>query len=140
MHTLYTIMVYGALCLWRGGNDSSFGIWTKFAACTAFIFGLFEYERVFYTLFAPFEYLLGYTDPRRPNPNAMHECVPTSASCLVMLCRALSCFAPAYTSTNHMPFLFPQVLLPSRARPIRMDSWYDLWVPPSHVREVAPGN
>ena len=81
MHTLYTIMVYGALCVWRGGNDSSLGIWTKFAACTALVVGLFEYDRVFYTVFAPFEYLLGYTDPRRPNPNTMHEYVPSSPSC-----------------------------------------------------------
>jgi hypothetical protein len=79
MHTLYTVLVYLALCLWRGGNESSAGIWTKFALCTVLIVGLFEYERVFYTLFAPFEFLLGYTDPRRPNPNAMHEYVVVSS-------------------------------------------------------------
>ena len=78
MHTLYTVLVYLALCLWRGGNESSAGIWTKFALCTVLIVGLFEYERVFYTLFAPFEFVLGYTDPRRPNPNALHEYVLSS--------------------------------------------------------------
>lgn len=130
MHTLYTILVYGALCVWRGGNDSSIGIWTKFAVCTAFIVGLFEYERVFYTLFAPFEYLLGYTDPRRPNPNAMHECVLTTAS---------SVAAPAQLSLTSVR-VRPQVLLPSRPRPIRMDPWHDLRLPSPDVREVAQGD
>jgi len=106
MHTLYTIMVYGALCVWRGGNDSSLGIWTKFAACTALVVGLFEYDRVFYTVFAPFEYLLGYTDPRRPNPNTMHEYVPSSPSCfappplLMHLLQRRSTFGIQFTASH----------------------------------------
>ncbi|KAI8102617.1 hypothetical protein M9435_006215 [Picochlorum sp. BPE23] len=73
MHTLYTVMVYAALGLWKSGNDRSYGIWIKFIASFAVVIGCWEYEKVFYTVWAPFRLLLGYTDPRRPNPNAMHE-------------------------------------------------------------------
>ena len=73
MHTLYTIMVYAALGIWKSGNDTSYGIWLKIVASLAIVIVCWEYEAVFYTIWAPFKFLLGYTDPRRPNPLAMHE-------------------------------------------------------------------
>lgn len=73
MHTLYTIMVYAALGLWRGGNDSVWGLGVKIIFCFAVVIGVWEIKPVFYAMWTPFQFLLGYTDPRRPNPDAMHE-------------------------------------------------------------------
>ncbi|KAG7674621.1 putative Protein REDUCED WALL ACETYLATION 4 [Nannochloris sp. 'desiccata'] len=73
MHTLYTIMVYAALGLWRGGNDSLWGLGVKIFLCFGVVIGVWEIKSVFYAMWAPFQFLLGYTDPRRPNPDAMHE-------------------------------------------------------------------
>lgn len=73
MHTLFTVMVYGALGIWKKGNEYSYGIWIKLFACVLIVIGCWEFERVFYTMWTPFGFLLGYTDPRRPNPVALHE-------------------------------------------------------------------
>lgn len=74
MHTLYTIMVYAALGLWQKGNDTAhWGLWIKIAVCFAVVIGVWEIEPVFYFMWKPFTFLLGYTDPRRPNPDALHE-------------------------------------------------------------------
>lgn len=73
MHTLYTIMVYASLALWRKGNDFSTGIWLKIGACTATVIFVWEVEPVFYTVFKPMSFLLSYSDPRRPNSNTLHE-------------------------------------------------------------------
>lgn len=73
MHTLYTIMVYAALGLWRGGNDSNWGIILKIILSFAVVIGVWEIKPVFYAIWRPFLFFLGYTDPRRPNPDAMHE-------------------------------------------------------------------
>lgn len=74
MHTLYTVMVYAALGLWQRGNDAAhWGLWIKIAACFAVVIGMWEIKPVFYLFWRPFTFLLGYTDPRRPNPDALHE-------------------------------------------------------------------
>ena len=73
MHTLFTVAVYAALGLWRSGNDSNWGVWVKIAGCFAVVVGMWEIPAVFYAAWRPLSFLLGYTDPRRPNPNAMHE-------------------------------------------------------------------
>jgi hypothetical protein len=72
MHTLYTVMVYAGLGLWRGGLDSAAGVWLKLGGCLAVTVAVWEVQPVFYTLWRPLLFMLGYTDPRRPNPDAMH--------------------------------------------------------------------
>jgi len=39
MHTLFTVMVYGALGLWKSGNDYSYGIWIKIICCVLIVIG-----------------------------------------------------------------------------------------------------
>jgi N-acetylneuraminate 9-O-acetyltransferase len=73
MHTLFTIMVYAALALWRRGNESAWGVWTKLAASLLLVVGVWEHKPVFYAIFRPFTFVLAYTDPRRPTPDALHE-------------------------------------------------------------------
>lgn len=73
MHTLYTIMVYAALGIWKSGNDHSWGIWLKIFGSLGIVVGCWEFEKVFYLIWSPLSWLLGYTDPRRPNPLKMHE-------------------------------------------------------------------
>lgn len=73
MHTLFTIMVYVALGLWQRGNDIAWGIWSKIGLCFVVTIGVWEIRPVFYALWKPFGFFLGYTDPRRPNPDALHE-------------------------------------------------------------------
>jgi hypothetical protein len=73
MHTLYTVLVYATLAAWPAGNDSAAGVWLKLAASTALVVGVWEFKFVFYAIFSPLAPVLGYTDPRRPNPDALHE-------------------------------------------------------------------
>lgn len=73
MHTLYTIMVYAALGIWKSGNDKAWGIWLKIVASFAIVILGWEFEHIFYIIWTPCSFFLGYTDPRRPNPKALHE-------------------------------------------------------------------
>lgn len=72
MHTLYTIMVYAALGLWKKGNDSTIGLAVKIILSFVVVIVVWEIKEVFYIIWRPFLFFLGYTDPRRPNPDAMH--------------------------------------------------------------------
>jgi len=47
MHTLYTIMVYAALGIWKSGNDHSWGIWLKIFGSLGIVVGCWEFEKVF---------------------------------------------------------------------------------------------
>lgn len=73
MHTLFTIMVYGALAIGSRYNKSDTAIWLKIAACFATVFVFWELKFVFYTIWRPFMFLVGYTDPRRPGGDRMYE-------------------------------------------------------------------
>jgi N-acetylneuraminate 9-O-acetyltransferase len=73
MHTLFTVMVYAALGLWRKGLDSATGVWLKLAGCVVVTAVVWEYKAVFYVLWRPFLIALRYDDPRRPGPDPMHE-------------------------------------------------------------------
>lgn len=72
MHTLFTIMVYASLGLWRKGLDSSVGVWTKIIGCFVVVVIGWEFQSVFYTFWRPTLMLMGYTDPRRPTADLMH--------------------------------------------------------------------
>lgn len=145
MHTLYTVMVYAALALWRSGNDSAWGIWTKMAACVGLVVGVWEFKFVFYTIWRPFLFFLGFTDPRRPNPDAMHGETKSKSNCSVSAgrqgvesepCasgwRVLSLFPlltpPPPTPTPSIP---PpcRVVLPHRPGPLHLDPRHDLRLP-----------
>lgn len=72
MHTLYTIMVYAGLGLWRKGLDSPTGVWLKIAGCFVVVVIGWEFKTVFYAFWRPLLFLLGYSDPRRPKEDRMY--------------------------------------------------------------------
>lgn len=73
MHTLYTIMVYATLAFWKKGNETSVGIWIKIVCCFVVVMVVWEIKPIFYAIFRPLSFLLSYSDPRRPNPDVLHE-------------------------------------------------------------------
>uniref|UniRef100_A0A061S981 Acetyltransferase-related family protein n=1 Tax=Tetraselmis sp. GSL018 TaxID=582737 RepID=A0A061S981_9CHLO len=73
MHTLFTWFVYAALAVFPHFNDSRLYLFGKIVACVAVVAVVWEFKPVFYTVWAPFRWLVRYTDPRRPGDDEMHE-------------------------------------------------------------------
>lgn len=73
MHTLWTIAVYATLGIGRRFNASAVGIWTKLILVTLIVALGWEMRPVFDIVWAPFNLMLRYVDPRRPVADDMHE-------------------------------------------------------------------
>lgn len=73
MHTLFTIMVYVALGLGHRYNKSSAGITCKLLISVAVVFLCWDVKPVFYAIWSPFQWLMGYSDPRNPTSDLLHE-------------------------------------------------------------------
>jgi hypothetical protein len=73
MHTLFTLAVYAALAVAPSTNTSPRALALKFGACVAVVAALWELPGVFDAFWGPLTPLVGYTDPRRPSPDALHE-------------------------------------------------------------------
>ena len=72
MHTIFTVMVYATLGLGARLNKSHAGIGLKLVAATALVVILWEFKAVFYAVWSPFVWLVGYNDPRKPSDDLLH--------------------------------------------------------------------
>jgi len=73
MHTIYTIMVYAALGIAPSLNQSHVWVLVKMLLCVVVVYVCWDIKPVFYAIWSPFSWVMGYIDPRKPGDDALYE-------------------------------------------------------------------
>jgi N-acetylneuraminate 9-O-acetyltransferase len=90
MHTFFTVLVYAALGIGNSLNAAKWGVGLKIAASLGIIAAVWQVPGVFHAIWRPFTWLVGYTDPRRPNDDVLHGAF-ASPALLVLRASAQHC-------------------------------------------------
>eukprot|EP01060_Flectonema_neradi_P013890 TRINITY_DN20613_c0_g2_i1.p1 TRINITY_DN20613_c0_g2~~TRINITY_DN20613_c0_g2_i1.p1 ORF type:complete len:535 (+),score=72.64 TRINITY_DN20613_c0_g2_i1:51-1607(+) len=72
MHTIWTIAVYLLLLVGKDHNHKNVVILLKFIAAFIIVTILWDKE-LFYAIWSPLQWIVGYTDPMKPDLHPLHE-------------------------------------------------------------------
>ncbi|GIL73487.1 hypothetical protein Vretimale_5256 [Volvox reticuliferus] len=73
MHTIFTVFVYVALAIAPKLNTNHGWLFVKILLSFVFIFVTWDLKFVFYAIWSPFKFIMGYSDPRNPTDDTLHE-------------------------------------------------------------------